>query len=138
MTVIIRQSLEYAVQKNILAENPFSRISIDRKLFRSEKKPNDETQVFLTDEQPLIEREAYRDFQETGDTACLAVPFLYQTGLRLGEIVALKESDISGKYLHIRARRQSRRSRIPTVRGNQSTTQLRNIRKAKRVTGWYI
>lgn len=49
----------------------------------------------------MIEREAYRDFQETGDTACLAIPFLYQTGLRLGEIVALKESDISGKYLHI-------------------------------------
>ena len=101
MTVIVRQALAYAVQKNILAENPFSRVSIDRKLFRSDKKPNDETQVFLTDEQPLIEREAYRDFQETGDTACLAIPFLYQTGLRLGEIVALKESDISGKYLHI-------------------------------------
>lgn len=101
MTVIIRQSLEYAVQKDIIAENPFSRVSIDRKLFHSEKKPADETQVFLTDEQPLIEKEAYKDFQETGDTACLAVPFLYQTGLRLGEIVALKESDITGKYLHI-------------------------------------
>lgn len=101
MTIIIRQSLDYAVQKEIIETNPFSKISIDRKLFHSSKKPDDETQVFLTDEQPLIEQEAYKDFQETGEVVCLAIPFLYQTGLRLGEIVALKESDITGNYIQI-------------------------------------
>ena len=64
------------------------------KLFKpSEKKP-DATQVFLTDEQPLIEQEAYKDFKNTQKTACLAIPFAFQTGLRMSEIVALRWSDI--------------------------------------------
>ena len=32
---------------------------------------------------------------------CFAIPFAFQTGLRLGEIVALKESDIDGNYIHV-------------------------------------
>lgn len=101
MTVIIRQSLDYAVQKKKIVENPFSNVRIDSKLFKIKKKPEDETQVFLLDEQPQIEAEAYRDFQETGYSACLAIPFAFQTGLRLGEIVAIKESDIKDDYIHI-------------------------------------
>ncbi len=101
MAVIIRQSLDYAVQKKIIAENPFSKVRVDSKLFKVKRKPEDETQVFLVDEQPQIEAEAYRDFQETGHNACLTVPFAFQTGLRLGEIVAIKESDIRDDYIHI-------------------------------------
>lgn len=101
LTVIIRQSLDYAVQKGILEENPFSKVHVESKLFKVKKKAEDRTQVFLTDEQTLIESEAYRDFEETGYSACLAIPFVFQTGLRLGEVVALKESDIQGSYIHV-------------------------------------
>ncbi len=101
MTVIIRQSLDYAVQKKMIVENLFSKVRVDSKLFKVKRKPDDETQVFLVDEQPQIEAEAYRDFQETGHNACLTVPFAFQTGLRLGEIVAIKESDIKDDYIHI-------------------------------------
>ncbi|MCD8130873.1 MAG: hypothetical protein LUE16_06270 [Lachnospiraceae bacterium] len=59
LTVIFRQSLEYAVQKKLIAESPFSKVHVDAKLFRSQKKPADETQVFLTDEQPKIVAEAW-------------------------------------------------------------------------------
>lgn len=101
MSIIIRQSLDYAVQKKIIDENPFSKVRIDGKLFQSRKKPQDKTQVFLTDEQPLIEAEARNDYAETGAVSCLAVLLAFQTGLRLGEIVALKESDIEGNYIHV-------------------------------------
>lgn len=101
MSVIIRQALDYAVQKKLLSDNPFSKVSVDKKLFQAKKKPQDNTQVFLTDEQPLIEAESRKDFAETGATACLAVPLAFQTGLRLGEIVALKESDVVDNYLHV-------------------------------------
>lgn len=101
MAVIIRQSLDYAVQKNLIDSNPFQTVQIDRKLFCHTQKPFDETQVFLTTEQPEIEKEAFEDFQQTQNVACLAIPLLFQTGLRLGEIVALKSSDISGDYLHV-------------------------------------
>ena len=101
MAVIIRQSLDYAVQKGILPENLFQRVKIDRKLFHCKKKPEDSTQVFLTDEQARIEKKAYADFVETGHVACLAVLLHFQTGLRVGEMVAIRKSDISGNYLHV-------------------------------------
>ncbi len=101
MTLIIRQTLDYAVQKRIITENPFNKVHVDSKLFQAKKKPLDKTQVFLTNEQPLIEAEAWKDFDKTGSVSCLAIPFAFQTGLRLGEIVALKESDIDGNYIHV-------------------------------------
>jgi len=45
--------------------------------------------------------DAIADFQETSNLAALAIPFAFQTGLRLGELVATKPSDIKGNYLHI-------------------------------------
>ena len=95
MAVIMRQSLELAVEKNIIPENPFSKVKIDTKLFTPVKKKSDETQVYLLDEQPLIEREAYADFERNNMSASLAIPFAFQTGLRISEIVALKWTDIN-------------------------------------------
>ena len=113
MSIIMRQSLDYAVQKGIIDANPFNNVKIDRKLFFIKKKPDDETQVFLTNEQPLIEAEAYADFRETENVACLAIPLLYQTGLRLGEIVAVKTSDISGNYLHVQRMEVRTKEQLP-------------------------
>lgn len=103
MTVIIRQCLDYAVDHGLIPVNPFNQFKIESKLFRKVKKPEDQTQVFLKAERPLIEAEAWQEFQEKGCTTALAIPFAFQTGIRLGELVALKDSDISkdGKYIHI-------------------------------------
>lgn len=95
MSIIMRQALDLAVEKGIIEKNPFSNVKIDSKLFRPVKKKADETQVYLIDEQPLIEQEAYKDFEATNETSCLAIPFVFQTGMRLSEVVALKWSDIS-------------------------------------------
>ena len=95
MAIIIRQSLDLARKQGIVTHNAFNNFKVDYKLFKpSEKKP-DATQVFLTDEQPLIEQEAYKDFENTRKTACLAIPLLFQTGLRVSEVVALRWSDIN-------------------------------------------
>lgn len=101
MAIIWRQGLSYAVQKRIISENPFLSVKVDKKLFEIKRKPADATQVFLTSEQPLIEKEAYNDFQEREHSASLIIPFVFQTGLRLGEVVALKETDIHGDFIHI-------------------------------------
>lgn len=95
MAIIIRQSLDLAVEKGIIPENPFSKVRVDAKLFRPVRKKADETQVYLLDEQPLVEKEAYADFERTGVSASLAIPFSFQTGLRISEVVALKWSDIN-------------------------------------------
>lgn len=112
MTVIIRQALNYAVDSDMLPANLFNTFTVDAKLFRKVRKPEDSSQVFLKDERPLIESEAWREFNEIGCTTALTVPLAFQTGLRLGELIALKECDIcrNGKYLHIQrmAQREER------------------------------
>lgn len=116
MAVIIRQSLELAVEKDIIPENPFSKVKIDTKLFAPVKKKSDETQVYLTDEQPLIEKEAYADFARTGVSASLAIPFAFQTGMRISEIVALKWSDIGEEKencIHIQRMETKEYDRLP-------------------------
>lgn len=95
MTLIIRQSLELARKKGILPVNPFNSFKVDSKLFRPIVKKADAKQVFLTEEQPLIESAAYADFEQTKKAACLAIPFAFQTGLRVSELVSLRWSDIN-------------------------------------------
>ena len=103
MALIIRHILEYAVDQEIILKNPYNEFKIDGKLFRKVKKPEDATQVFLTTERPLIEAEAWKDFKENGYTTALAIPLAFQIGVRLGELTAIKTTDIcrDGKYLHI-------------------------------------
>lgn len=103
MSIIIRQCLDYAADHELLTANPYNQFKVDKKLFRKVRKPEDDTQVFLTTERPLIEAEAWNEFYEKGCTTALAIPLAFQIGVRLGELVAIKSSDISndGKYLHI-------------------------------------
>ncbi len=107
VTVIIRQSLQYAVDKGLLKDNLFSQVSIDgKRMFRKVKKKADDTQVFLSNEIPLIYEQAWNDFmsnnQLTHRLAPLAILFQFQTGVRIGELCACCEDDIEDEnYIHI-------------------------------------
>jgi integrase len=102
MSMIIRQGIDYAKEKGIVGENLFRRIEINKKLFRREKKPPSETQVFMEDEQPPIIEEMMRMYREKPqDTAPLAVLLAFETGLRVGELTAIKKSDVSGTALAV-------------------------------------
>ena len=68
MAVIIRHILEYAVDHEWISTNFYNSFKIDGKLFRRVRKPEDETQVFLSTEQPVIEAEAWNVFYENGYT----------------------------------------------------------------------
>lgn len=116
MAIIMRQSLELARKKGIVSHNAFNDFKVDYKLFQPVPKKADSTQVFMTDEQPLIEQAAYQDFQDTQKTACLAIPFLFQTGLRASEVVALKWSDIDEEEensIHIQRMEIKHSQRMP-------------------------
>lgn len=115
-TIIMRQALEYAVDRNIILRSPFEKVHVDSKLFRRPKKKPDYTQVFLEDEQKKIEDEAYKDFQKTFSTSCLAIPFAFQTGMRISEIVGLKWSDINEEQnncIHVQRMEAVQYSRLP-------------------------
>ena len=101
MSLIIRQALLYAVEKKLISESPFTNVKVDSKLFHKVQKKDDNTQVYQGNEVDLVIDEALVDFEEKGSLASLAIALAFQTGVRLGELVALRFSDIEGNYLHI-------------------------------------
>lgn len=110
MAIIMRQCLDYACEPElgIITENPFSRIKIKKTLFASKPKPANNTQVFLVEEQKKICDEAHRKFQARNwCTSPLMILLNFQIGLRIGELVAIKWTDIQGNYLHVQRMEQS-------------------------------
>lgn len=103
MSMIIRQCMDYAVEQlGILEENTFRKVKIRTKILKKNVKKDDSTQVFMVDETEIIFRSALKDFQEhPQNTAPLAVALTFLTGLRRGEVVALKEEDISLNTLQV-------------------------------------
>lgn len=105
-TIIMRQVLDYAVDSNIIAENPFSLVRVDgRRLFRQVKKKPDETQVYSKEELNQLSAMAWNDFYTNNKLnyrlSPLAILFQFQTGIRLGELCAVRFSDVQGDYIHI-------------------------------------
>ena len=104
MSIIIRQGLQYAFDSKLIPSNPFETVKVDSKLFRKTKRKKDEEEVFLYDEQPKLEKAAYKEFEESGCTFALAIPLSFQLGIRVGECVSLKFSDIdelSKNHIHV-------------------------------------
>lgn len=107
MSIIVRQSLSYAVERNYIKENPFEKIKINSKMFRKVKKPLPQSQVFLTDEVPRIVYDMIRRFKnDPKDTSPLAVLLDFEVGVRIGEIIAIRKSDISDDWKTIHIQRQ--------------------------------
>lgn len=102
MSVILRQCMEYAVECGYLETNEFEKVHINTKLFKRTKKKTGETQVYSEEEESkLIEDMIRRFHRNPSNTAPLAVMFMFETGLRIGEACALKFSDIEGDYISI-------------------------------------
>ena len=104
MSIIIRQCLDYACEPEIglLENNPFQRVKIKGNLFTKKEKPKSNTQVFVVDEQEKICEMAKKKIEEhPWCTSPLLVLLNFQLGLRIGELCAIKWSDIEGNYIHI-------------------------------------
>ena len=101
-TIIIRQGMKYAKKKGYIKENPFDETEINTKLFRGVQKADSKTQVYTIEEQQKMEEEMWRLYAEKPEyTAPLAIIFMFYTGLRIGELVALRESDIENGQIHV-------------------------------------
>ena len=102
MTMILRQCLDYAVERGYIEENVFSGVKINTKMFRRVKKKSGESQVYTMDEEERLIKDMIRRFQDNPkNTAPLAVMLVFEIGVRIGELCALRFSDIEGNYIHI-------------------------------------
>jgi len=102
MSIILRQVLEYAVLKHLINDNPIKHFKLATKGLRKDKKKKNYTQVYFVEEKKQMESLLLKDFSEgIKNTILLAILFVFQTGLRLGELVTLKWSDINGDMLTV-------------------------------------
>lgn len=102
MSMILRQCIDYAVEKGLVPSNEFALVKINTKLFKRTKKKQSETQVYSENEEEALINDMVRRFNRTPEsTAPLAVMFMFETGIRIGEACALKFDDISDGYIHI-------------------------------------
>lgn len=104
MSIIIRQVYDYLVEQEILKVNPYRQFKINKKLYACPPKKKPATEVFNEEEEKLAKEylfDAYRTNPEL--TTPLAILLNFYLGLRAGELIAIKNGDISddGKYIHI-------------------------------------
>lgn len=98
---ILNGMFNYAVRKKYLTENPMSKVEILVK-FRQVVKKTGKTETYNTDELADINNFLDRLYEETEDSSYLAVKLNFLLGLRVGELVSLKWSDLSDEqHLHV-------------------------------------
>ena len=97
---ILRGVIHLALVKGYVSENLVERIRLTSRTL-SKKKSNARKKVFLLDEEFIILEECKQDFKNTGSYVPLAIQFNLFMGLRVGELLALKWSDINCNKIHI-------------------------------------
>lgn len=104
LTLIIRQILEYAFEKGVINSNPWLRVKVDtRRLLKPERKKKDDTQVFTESEENEFFKLAWNDYNNKKFKKNQLIPlsciFQFFTGVRIGELCALRYSDIKGNKI---------------------------------------
>lgn len=101
MCGILKQMLQYAEDAEYISKNPY-RLKVNKKKFLPTKKKSATQEVYQGEEKNLFIKEMERRLQENpSNTACLAVILDFELGLRKGEMMALRESDINDGWIHI-------------------------------------
>lgn len=102
MAIILKKMMVYALEEGDISHNPFEGVKVDTKLFYKKKKPANETQVYTEEEEIALVEEAWKDYLKNPEvTTPLAVILLFYLGIRVGEVVALKNTDIHGNMIEI-------------------------------------
>lgn len=104
VSTLVRQPLDYAVELEIIEYNPMRRVRIEPRMFKPVRKKSSETQVFTKAEVLKLKQVAWEDLDNNKlvhKLSPLAFLFMFQTGLRVGEVCAVRYEDIEGDELHL-------------------------------------
>lgn len=116
MQTIFKQIFEYAYEEELIEKNPFNVIEFPKKkYFKGESNKQRQIEglkceVFNEEDIKKIKEIALKDFLENPNhstaTASLGVLLLFCTGLRVGELVAIRTSNIYDDYIWIEEEEQ--------------------------------
>lgn len=94
---------QYAIQLKIISSNPIESLNIHRDKFIPKIIKKETDLFFLENEEYLVKMFAYQDYKITKNSLPLAIPLLFLTGIRDGELCGLHWRDIEGDYLHVQS-----------------------------------
>lgn len=94
---------QYAIQLKIISVNPIESLNIHRDKFIPKIIKKETDLFFLENEEHLVKMFAYQDYKITKNSLPLAIPLLFLTGIRDGELCGLHWRDIEGDYLHVQS-----------------------------------
>lgn len=95
MKSLLNNILDFAVDKNIIARNLAREIhGISLQLFELEEQPGKESQIFERDDQKSIVEYCWSMYVKTDSAIYLGIILNFLMGVRIGELSAIKFSDI--------------------------------------------
>ncbi len=101
----LNQLFQYAIDKGYINQNPFRNMKPKKDLFAAPVKTRDGDTVFTKSEQFSVCRLAEEDAEKTGHSEPLGIILLFNLGIRIGELCAIKWGDIETNrrrtYIHI-------------------------------------
>ncbi len=105
MTLIIKKCFEYASDEGICEDTwAIAKGKINTKKLKRVSKPENHTQIYSVDEKLKIINHAFKMFAlKPWNIGIMTIPFLFLTGLRIGEVVALRYDDLQENEIHIRS-----------------------------------
>ena len=100
ITTILRGIIDYAYD-NVEENNIFRKVKIAKGRFHKPPQKESSSQIYFFEEKADMIRLAEEDYEKSELTVCLAICLNFYLGLRVGELMALKESDREGNYLYV-------------------------------------
>lgn len=129
--------MKYCIQKGYIKLNPFDGMSIHQDNFAPQIETPIEDTVFSKEEQAEICRLSELDAEINGSGIPLAIPLLFNTGLRDGEITASRWCDIvdieGQKHLFIRRIQVGTVNDDGMVRGRETAERCKSKRSKRKV-----
>ena len=104
VSTLVRQPLDYAVELEIIDANPMRKVKIEPRMFKQDRKKSSDTQVFTRDEVAALSLAAWEDLENERliyKLCPLAFLFMFQTGLRIGEVCTVRYEDIEDGEIHL-------------------------------------
>lgn len=101
MCGVLKQTFEYAVDAEYIEKNPY-RVKVNKKKIRPSRKNDNLKEIFLPEEQKqLIAEMERRLLNNPSNTAPLAIMLDFEIGVRKGEMLGLRYSDIINGKIHV-------------------------------------
>lgn len=125
--------LDFAVDEELLSINHLRSIKINSHLYTPTSFKAENEEVFTDQEQELVMKEAENDSKEHDSAIPLGICILFLTGMRIGELCALRNCDIDGNYLYVR--RMMIENQVETSDGELTRNGYRIVEHTKSSTG---